>query len=105
MSLKKIVSSLFLLCAMLIFSGCGETKKDAEDKNTPMPQTSTEVKNENAESLPEPTGDIDDIVNSAISGSETEKNYVSAEESETEADLDNSQEMDDFGQSYDENEF
>jgi len=98
---EKIALPVLFLGAVIIFSGCGEkTSKDTAPPEKPSANSSSSQEN-----LPEPTGKTDDIVNAALEGADAETAEISKEESEAITSLDDSQETDDFGQAYDENEF
>lgn len=102
MSLKeKIALPVFVLSAVIILSGCEQ--KNSKDATPPAkPATGSSA---TEEKLPEPTGKTEDIVSAAMESADTETAEISKEESAAQTSLDDSQEADDFGQAYDENEF
>lgn len=103
MSLKeKIALPVMVLAAVSILSGCGQkTSKDT----TPPAKPTANFTSTDEEKLPEPTGKTEDAVNAALEGIEAENKQISTEENEALTSIDDSQETDDFGQAYDENEF
>jgi PBP1b-binding outer membrane lipoprotein LpoB len=97
---KKLSVFTLIIAIALIFSGCGN-KPEKSSQNTDNSQKSVAEE----DSVPAPTGKIDDTVNAIIDESNKENNLVSGADSVAKDAVNDSQETDDFVKAYDENEF
>lgn len=107
-SKMKLTAILMTFFAVMLFSGCGK-KESVSENSQPKAEKKTVQNNSNPSdssenNLSEPTGKVDDIVDSAINSSE-EDNLIKEEENQANISVDDSQETNDFGQSYDGSEF
>ena len=104
MSLKnKIILPVVILGVAFVFSGCGQ--KDVTTDMKTSKNVSAPEKMEVEENLPEPTGDVDAAVSAALEGVAAEEAQISEEEKDATSSVDDSEELNNFYESYDENEF
>ena len=104
-SKMKIAVLLVVFFAGIIFSGCGK-KESVSENSQPKVEKSTVQNNSNPveNNFSKPTGKVDDIVNSAIDSSD-EDVLIEEEDNQANSSVNDSQETNDFGQSYDGSEF
>ena len=106
MSQTKVILTALIVVTTAIFTGCGQESKPVETKSiSPAVSAPVADKTEPEETLPVPTGDIDDIVDAAIEDARSEEAQGLQDEADALEAIDDSRETDDFGQSYDESEF
>jgi hypothetical protein len=105
MSQKRIFLTLLVILGAVAISGCGN--KNVSNTTDITKSTSPEVsgKTQEKENLPAPTGNINDVINSVNSEANGETDIVSGEEDDAKNAVSDKEEADNFGATYDENEF
>jgi hypothetical protein len=110
MSLRKLGASVMLFAALLIISSCGNNKADKnENKGNPESSSSSDQGTGNQgtmkESLPAPTGKVDDLVSALESDVAGEKVVLSEEEKTASDAANDKEEADDFANTSNEEQF
>lgn len=105
-----IILAIAVISLVLGFWIFWHSKSGTVDTSTTInpAKTATTKSDEAAEkeiNLPKATGNIDDIASGVISQIQSEKDNFANEDSDAESVGINQLDLDDFGQSYDENEF
>lgn len=90
---------VFSGCLIVLLSGCASKVADKHDNKN------VQDKNKKEETLPAPTGKVDDAVNAIEDEVNSEKAVVSDEEQAAQNAASNNQAADDLANTYDENEF
>ena len=104
--MKKNLASFTLVAIIALLAGCGATSND--EKVVPMQKNVTtqakqEIEKNETKNLPPATGDIDDAVDAITSGADSEKEQAISDEADAKAAIDNSEEINNLNNAYDEN--
>ena len=99
--MKKTFLGVALVAGFLLLAGCG-TKSPAP-QNSSQPSAAEEPMVP-AEKMPEATGSVDGTVDAIISGADSEMNQALSDESEAQSVVDDSQDLNNLTNTYDQNE-
>ena len=101
----KLILPFLAIAAIFLFSGCGQQKMNKDISPAILQDESSAAPDIMDSDMPEPTGNTDAILDAVSAEANLEKDALAEEEAEALESINDSQETDNFGQSYDENEF